>query len=196
MNNNLTEMVFILDCSGSMQGMESDVIGGFNSLIEKQKQLEGDAVVSTVLFSNDSTVIHDRLPIADVPAMTHRDYTACGSTALLDAIGGAVKHIQTVHRYIRKEDLPRQTIVAINTDGMENSSRSYSYEKVKKMIVRRQEDLGWQFIFMGVDMDAFATGASLGIRPETTVRKERTRGVMYRINDEMDMMISSMRAKK
>ena len=145
MRKNLTEIVFILDRSGSMSGLETDTIGGFNSMIEKQKKENGEALISTVLFDNVSEVIHDRVPVQKVEPMTDRDYSVRGCTALLDAIGGAIHHIGNVHKYARKEDVPEHTLFVITTDGMENASRRYDSEKVKKMIERQNEKYGWEF---------------------------------------------------
>ena len=139
MNNNLTELVFILDRSGSMAGLESDTIGGFNAMVEKQKREAGDAFLSTVLFSNASTVLYDRVDIRKVEPMTERQYYVGGCTALLDAIGDAVHHIGNVHKYAREEDRPAKTVFVITTDGMENSSVEYTYKQVKTMIEREQE---------------------------------------------------------
>ncbi len=163
MKKNLTEIVFILDRSGSMSGLEKDTIGGFNSLISKQKKEKGEAWVSTVLFNNISTVIHDRIPIQKVDPMTDEDYCACGSTALLDAIGEAIHHIGNIHKYARKEDVPERTLFIITTDGMENSSHCYSSSQVKTMIERQKEKYGWEFLFLGANIDAVDTAASVGI---------------------------------
>ena len=145
MRKNMTEIVFILDRSGSMSGLETDTIGGFNSMIEKQKKENGEALISTVLFDNVSEVIHDRVPVQKVEPMTDRDYSVRGCTALLDAIGGAIHHIGNVHKYARNEDVPEHTLFVITTDGMENASRRYDSEKVKKMIERQKEKYGWEF---------------------------------------------------
>ncbi len=145
MRKNLTEIVFILDRSGSMSGLEADTIGGFNSMIEKQKKENGEALISTVLFDNVSEVIHDRVPVQKVEPMTDRDYSVRGCTALLDAIGGAIHHIGNVHKYARNEDVPEHTLFVITTDGMENASRRYDSETVKKMIERQKEKCGWSF---------------------------------------------------
>ena len=161
--NNITEMVFILDKSGSMIGLEADTIGGFNSMIAKQKKEDGKAFVSTVLFSDSSTVIHDRANIADIPAMTDKDYTPNGCTALLDAIGDAIKHIRNIHKYARPEDVPAHTIFVITTDGMENASHRYDYDKIKKMIGKRKEKDGWEFMFIGANIDAISVAAKVGI---------------------------------
>ena len=134
MKKNLTEIVFILDRSGSMAGLEADTIGGFNAMIEKQRREPGEAYISTVLFDNDSQVIHDRVPLERVPLMTREDYFVRGCTALLDAVGGAIRHIGNVHKYAREEDRPEKTIFVITTDGMENASRAYTYDKVREMI--------------------------------------------------------------
>ena len=169
MKQGLTELVFILDRSGSMSGLEKDTIGGFNSLIEKQKTEEGDALVSTVLFDSKVEVIHDRVSLDEIRSMTEKDYYVRGMTALLDAIGGAIKHISTVHRYIREEDKPEKTLFVITTDGMENASRKYSYENVKNLIENRKEKYGWEFLFLGANIDAISTASKFGIRPDRAV---------------------------
>lgn len=162
----MTELVFILDRSGSMSGLEQDTIGGFNSLIEKQKKEPGQTLVSTVLFDNFSEVIHDRLPLDKVPALTDREYYVRGCTALLDAVGGAIHHIGNIHKYARKEDVPEKTLFVITTDGMENASRRYDYARVRDMIRRQQEKYGWEFLFLGANIDAAAEAKRFGIAPE------------------------------
>ena len=162
----MTELVFILDRSGSMAGLEKDTIGGFNSLIEKQRKEPGAAVVSTVLFDNESEVIHDRLPLERILPMTDKEYYVRGCTALLDAVGGAIHHIGNVHKYAREEDRPEKTLFVITTDGMENASRRYDYERVRKMIRRQKERYGWEFIFLGANIDAAAEAGRFGIAPE------------------------------
>ena len=166
MNKNLTEIVFILDRSGSMAGLEKDTIGGFNSMIEKQRRHEGEAYISTVLFDNYSEVIHDRVPLGKVPQLTEKDYYVRGCTALLDAVGSAVHHIGNVHKYAREEDRPEKTIFVITTAGMENASRSYSYEKVRSMIEERKETYGWEFLFLGANIDAAKEAARFGIHAD------------------------------
>ena len=163
MKKNLTEIIFILDRSGSMQGLEKDTIGGFNSLIEKQKKIEGDALISTVLFSNESKVIHDRVDVKDVKPMTENNYITGGCTALLDAIGNAIHHISNIHKYARKEDVPEHTLFVITTDGMENASRTYTYPKVKKLIENQKEKHGWEFMFLGANIDAVNVASYMGI---------------------------------
>ena len=169
MKKNLTEMVFILDKSGSMAGLESDTIGGFNSMIARQKQESGDAYVSTVLFSYDSVVLHDRVDLKKIEPMTERDYRVGGSTALIDAIGGAIHHIGTVHKYARPEDVPEHTGFVIITDGLENSSRRYSADEVRQMIRREKEQYGWEFLFLGANIDAVQTASRYGIGEDTAV---------------------------
>lgn len=168
-NNNLTEMVFILDRSGSMFGLEKDTIGGFNSMLAKQKNEEGEAFVTTVLFDNEYEIIHDRLPVRDVPGMTDNEYKPRGSTALIDAIGRTIKHIANIHKYQRKEDVPQNTIFVIITDGMENASHIYSSEKVKRMIEHEKEKYGWEFIFLGANIDAVETARHFGIGADRAV---------------------------
>ena len=163
MRKNLTEIVFILDRSGSMSRLEADTIGGFNSMIEKQKKENGEALISTVLFDNVSEVIHDRVPVQKVEPMTDKDYSVRGCTALLDAIGRAIHHIGNVHKYARKEDVPEHTMFVIITDGMENASRYYSKERVKSMIEFEKEKYGWEFLFLGANMDAINTARQYGI---------------------------------
>ena len=163
MKKNLTEIIFILDRSGSMQGLEKDTIGGFNSLIEKQKKIEGDALISTVLFANESKVIHDRVDVKDVKPMTENNYITGGCTALLDAIGNAIHHISNIHKYARKEDVPEHTLFVITTDGMENASRTYTYPKVKELIENQKEKHGWEFMFLGANIDAVNVASYMGI---------------------------------
>ncbi len=168
-NNNLTELVFILDRSGSMRGLESDTIGGFNAMLEKQKQQNGACLVSTVLFDNFSTVLHDRLPLEQVARMTEKDYQVGGCTALIDAIGDAIRHIGSIHKYARKEDVPAHTLFVIMTDGMENASRRYSSDEVKKKIETQKEKYGWEFLFIGANIDAVDTAKRYGIGADRAV---------------------------
>ena len=163
MKKGLTEAVFILDRSGSMAGLEKDTIGGFNAMLEKQRQGEGQALISTVLFSNESAVIHDRVDAREVPPLTEREYFVCGCTALLDAVGGAIHHIGNVHKYAREEDRPERTLFVITTDGMENASRHYDLRRVRAMIERQKARYGWEFLFLGANIDAVDTAARLGI---------------------------------
>lgn len=182
MKNNITELIFILDRSGSMSGLESDTIGGFNAMIEKQKKHDGECYVSTVLFDNISEVLHDRIRLSDIRPMTDKDYTVRGCTALLDAIGGAIHHIGNIHKYARPEDVPEHTMFVITTDGMENASHRYNSEQVKQMIERQKEKYGWEFIFLGANIDAVSTAASFGISRDKAVNyvaDGQGTGVMY-----------------
>ncbi|MBR6650764.1 MAG: hypothetical protein IKL36_05060 [Clostridia bacterium] len=167
--NNITELVFILDRSGSMAGLESDTIGGFNSMIEKQRKEDGECYVSTVLFDNNSEVIHDRVELSKIKPMTDGDYTVRGCTALIDAIGGAIHHIANIHKYARPEDVPEHTMFIITTDGMENASHRYTSDEVKKMIKHEKEKYGWEFLFIGANIDAVETAAKYGIDRDRAV---------------------------
>lgn len=166
---NTTELVFILDRSGSMSGLEKDTVGGFNSMISKQKTGDGEALVSTVLFDNKSVVIHDRLPLDDVPPMTEKEYFTRGCTALLDALGDAIHHIGNIHKYARREDVPEKTLFVITTDGFENASRRYDYDTVRAMIERQKEKYGWDFLFLGANIDAVAEARRFGIDADRAV---------------------------
>lgn len=170
MRKNLTEIVFILDKSGSMSGLEKDTIGGYNSFIEKQKKAEGEALVSTVLFSDESMVIHDRVPVSKIEPLNDAQYSVGGCTALLDAIGCAISHIGNIHKYARKDDVPEKTVFVITTDGEENSSHMYDYSKVKQMIERQQKKYNWEFLFLGANIDAAGEASKLGIHKDRAVR--------------------------
>ena len=169
MGKGLTEIIYILDRSGSMSGLEADTIGGFNSMMEKQKKTGEKAIVSTVLFDDECEVIHDRVPIEKIEKMTDEQYFVRGCTALLDAVGGAIHHIKNIHKYAREEDRPEKTIVVITTDGMENASRKYSREKIARMIKKQQNKYGWEFIFIGANIDAYAEAQKYGIRKDRAV---------------------------
>ena len=169
MKKNLTEIVFILDRSGSMSGLEADTVGGFNAMIAKQKREPGEALISTVLFDDESVVIHDRVPVQNIAPMTERDYYVRGCTALLDAIGGAIHHIGNVHKYARTEDVPEHTLFVITTDGLDNASRRYDSERVKQMIERQKARHGWEFLFLGANIDAVETAGRFGIGADRAV---------------------------
>ena len=196
MKKGLTEIVFILDRSGSMSGLENDTIGGYNSMIAKQKTEEGEAIISTVLFDNETEVLHDRVSLDKIEPITEKEYYVRGSTALLDAVGGAIHHIGNVHKYARAEDVPEKTLFIITTDGMENSSRQYSYDKVKKMVERQKEKYGWEFIFLGANIDAVSVANKFGV--------DRSRAVTYECDSAgtalnykmMSKMVSCARACK
>ena len=191
--NGITEIVFILDKSGSMAGYEKDTIGGFNSTIEKQRKETGKAIVSTVLFDHVAEVLHDRVPLEEVGVMTEKEYQVRGCTALLDAIGGAIHHIGNIHKYARAEDVPEHTIFIITTDGMENASRTYDSRKVKKMIQRQQEQYGWEFIFLAANIDAVETADRYGIRKERAVNYRQDREGIQASYCMMSEAISQMR---
>lgn len=167
--NNKTELVFILDMSGSMEHLTDDTIGGFNSILKEQAAKEGEVMVTTYLFNNSSHMIHDRLPIANVAPMTKNEYQASGCTALVDALGCAIHHIAGIHRYARKEDVPEHTVFVITTDGMENASHRYTSDEVKQMIRHEKEKYGWEFIFLAANIDAVESAADYGIDAEMAV---------------------------
>ncbi len=186
------EVVFILDRSGSMSGLEDDTIGGFNSTLRKQKAEPGEIIWSTVLFDDRHEVIHDRVPVDKVKELTGKEYYVRGCTALLDAIGRAVQHIRNVHKYARPEDVPDRTLFVITTDGYENASREYTYDRVKQMIEEQTEKCGWQFLFLGANMDAVSVAGRMGIDPRMSasfINDERGIETNYRaINKTVQMM--------
>ena len=194
MKKNLTEIVFILDRSGSMAGLEPDTIGGFNAMIKKQKQEPGEAFVSTVLFDHVSEVIHDRVDIQKIEPMTHKEYYVRGSTALLDAVGQAIRHIQNVHKYARQEDRPEKTLFIITTDGMENASRQYTYEQVRSMIAHEKEKHGWEFIFLGSNIDAAREAARFGIDTDRAANYHADHKGTAMIYEAMNEAVRSVRA--
>ncbi len=193
MKNSLTELVFILDRSGSMAGLEADTIGGFNAMFEKQKREEGECLVSTVLFDNVSEVLHDRVKLSDIRPLTDKEYTVRGCTALIDALGGAIHHIGNVHKYARPEDVPGHTMFVITTDGMENASQIYSADRVKQMIERQKEKYGWEFLFIGANIDAVETARRYGISEDRAVNynaDSRGTGILY---ESVACAVSSVR---
>lgn len=172
MKNNTTELVFILDRSGSMSGFESDTIGGFNSILDKQKKADGKCYVTTVLFNDHSKLLHDRVDISEVKPLTDDDYRVGGCTALLDAVGKSIRHITKIHKYARPEDVPEKTLFVITTDGYENASRHFGADEIKRMVEHEKEKYGWEFIFLGADIDAVETAGRIGI--------DRSRAANYR----------------
>ena len=196
MKKNLTELVFILDRSGSMAGLEGDTIGGFNAMIEKQKGEPGEALVSTVLFDHESEVIHDRVDIQGIEPMTRNEYYVRGCTALLDAVGGAIHHIGNVHKYARAEDRPEKTLFVITTDGMENASRKYSYDRLKTMIERQKEKFGWEFIFLGANIDAAKEAARFGISEDRAANYHADSKGTAVIYEAVSEAVCSVRASK
>ena len=172
MKKGLTELVFVLDRSGSMSGLEADTIGGFNGLIEKQKKEDGEAFVSVVLFDDQTEVLYDRIDLKKIEPMNDRQYYVRGCTALLDAVGGAIHHIGNVHKYARREDIPEKTLFIITTDGMENASNRYSYQKVRQMVERQKKKYQWEFLFLGANMDAVQVAHQFGVKANRAVRFE------------------------
>ena len=189
-----TELVFIIDRSGSMGGLESDTIGGFNALIGKQKKTEGECFVTTILFDHESVFLHDRIPLKDVPEMTEKDYSVRGCTALLDAIGDGISHIGSIRKYIRPEDVPEHTMFVVTTDGMENASRKYTSSQVKEMISGREAE-GWEFLFIGANIDSVETASNIGIRKENAVNYKADRKGTKVLYEAVCGAVSGMRAK-
>lgn len=199
MRKGLTEVVFILDRSGSMSGLESDTIGGFNSMIEKQRKEEGEAFISTVLFDDQTEVLYDRVPVNKVEPMNDKQYYVRGCTALLDAIGGAIHHIANVHKYAREEDRPEKTLFIITTDGMENSSRIYDYNKVKKMVETEKDKHGWEFLFLGANIDAIEVAGRFGISADRAINYEcdsMGTALNYQVLSETVSAVRRSRSKK
>lgn len=168
MKNNLTELVFILDKSGSMAGLESDTIGGYNSMLKKQQLEPGEAIVTTVLFDDDYELLHDRINIKGIRPITEQDYFVGGCTALLDAIGKTIHKIGNAQRHTSEAERAAKVMFVITTDGMENASKEYSYAKIRTMVERQQQKYGWEFIFLGANIDAFDTARDIGIKPDMT----------------------------
>lgn len=196
MPNNDTELVFIIDRSGSMSGFESDTAGGFNTMIEKQRAMDGRVHVTTVLFSNRSQTVHDRLPIERVERMTERDCAAGGMTALYDAIGDTIEHIAGIHKYARPEDVPEHTVFVITTDGEENASRKYTRAAVKKMIGERTEKYGWEFLFVSANIDSEESGAAIGISEDRCASYLQTEEGFAECYAAMDSFVTMARSAK
>lgn len=196
MRKGLTEVIFILDRSGSMSGLEADTIGGFNSMIAKQKKEDGEAYISTVLFDDVSEVLYDRVPVNKIEPMNENQYYVRGCTALLDAIGGAIHHIDNVHKYIKKEDRPEKTLFIITTDGMENSSRRYSYDKVKKMVEKQKKKHGWEFLFLGANIDAIEVAGRFGISANRAINYESDRKGTQLNYEVLSKTVSCFRAAR
>jgi uncharacterized protein YegL len=193
MKKGLTEIVFILDRSGSMSGLESDTIGGYNSMLAKQKKEEGDAILSTVLFDDRTEILHDRISVHKVEALTDNEYYVRGCTALLDAVGGAIDHIGHIQKELPEDERPEKTLFIITTDGMENASRKYDYAKVKKMVEKKKKKHQWEFIFMGANIDAVSVASKFGVSKNRAVRYECD-GLGTQINfDVMSKMVSCAR---
>lgn len=200
MKQNVTEVIFILDRSGSMGGLEDDTIGGFNSTLEKQKELDGDVVVSTVLFDNEFEVLHNRLDINTINPLTRKEYYVRGMTALLDAVGRSIRYIKHQYADTLKEDRPSKVLFVITTDGMENASREFNYKRLKKMILEVQEKYNWEFLFLGANIDAVGEAAKFGINEERAVRfhsdKKGTSKNYEAINEAMTSLRTTNMIKK
>ena len=196
MKKNLTELVFILDRSGSMAGLEGDTIGGFNAMIEKQRRQDGECFVSTVLFDNVSEVLHDRVDLKKIKPMTDKDYTVRGCTALIDAIGGAIHHIGNIHKYARREDVPEHTVFVITTDGMENASHIYSSDQVRAMIEKQKRKYGWEFLFIGANIDAVETAARYGISEDRAVNYHADSKGTQVLYESVSNVVCSVRANE
>lgn len=196
MKKDLTELVFILDMSGSMAHLTDDTIGGFNSVLKEHAGKDGEVLVTTYLFNNDSRMLHDRLPVGEVPPMTEKDYRAGGCTALIDALGDAIRHIVGIHRYARAEDIPEHTVFVITTDGMENASHKYSAEQVRKMVSHEQEKYGWEFIFLAANIDAVETAGHYGIRPERAVNYMHDAVGTSNVYEAVSCAVESVRAHR
>ena len=194
MKNDITELVFILDRSGSMTGLEADTIGGFNAMLEKQKAQPGRAYVSTVLFDHESRVLHDRLPLDRIQPLTKADYTVRGSTALLDALGSTIRHIARIHKYARPEDVPAHTVFVITTDGMENASHRYTADQVRALIQHEKEKYGWEFLFLGANIDAVGTASRFGIGADRAVNYRADAQGTRVIYDTVSQAVSAVRA--
>lgn len=195
MKKGLTELVFILDKSGSMSGLESDTVGGFNSMIEKQKRIDGECFVTTVLFSDDSVLVHDRMPLSEMIPLTHDDYVPCGSTALLDAVGSTIHHIEQIHKYARREDVPEHTMFVITTDGMENASHKYSYNDIKRLIENKKK-CGWEFVFFGANIDTIKAAESMGISRDKASSFVATSAGIAERDEEICDLICMLRGGK
>jgi len=192
---NVTEIVFILDRSGSMGGLESDTIGGFNAMLKKQQaETEGSALVSTILFDHESIVLHDRVPLAEIQPLTEKDYQVRGTTALLDAVGDAIKHIKNIHKYAREEDRPQKTLFVITTDGMENASVKFSYKDIKRLI-EQQKEIGWEFVFLGANIDAAEVAEHIGIDRDDAVDYHADSKGTQKVYRAMSMRMSMARSR-
>ena len=194
MGNNITELVFILDRSGSMAGLESDTIGGFNAMLEKQKAQPGKAYVTTVLFDNELQTLHDRVALEDIRPLTAEDYTVRGCTALLDAMGDTIRHIASIHRYARPEDVPERTVFVITTDGMENASHRYTTEQIRKKVEHEKEKYGWEFLFLGANIDAIGTASRFGIGADRAVNYRADKKGTRVIYDTVSEAVCQMRS--
>lgn len=196
MKKDLTELVFILDKSGSMSGLESDTIGGFNSMLEKQKKESGNAIVTTVLFDNNYCLLHDRIDIKGIKPITGKEYFVEGSTALLDAVGMTINKISNAHKNTSEDECPEKTLFVIITDGMENSSVEYSYKKVKAMVEIQKSEYYWEFIFLGANIDAAETAGRFGVDVDRAINYHADSEGLKASYSAVTSAVSEMRLKK
>ena len=196
MNRNLTEIVFILDRSGSMSGLESDTIGGYNAMLKRQQEEDGEAIVTTVLFDDEYQLLHDRFNIKWIKPITEKEYYVGGLTALLDAMGKSIQKIINVQKNTSDDQKADKVLFVITTDGMENASREYSYGRIKKMVEHQKEKYGWEFIFLGANIDAVLTAERFGIEHDRSANYHAD-GEGTRLNFEaVSNVVSDLRASK
>lgn len=196
MKKDCTELVFILDRSGSMSGLEEDTIGGYNALLKKQRDTAGTCIVSTVLFNHRAVVLHDRLDIVKVDSISEMDYSVGGSTALLDAIGRSINFIRKVHNHLPDDEIPEKTLFVITTDGMENSSEYYDFKQIKMMIETQKERKDWEFIFLGANIDSIDVARRFGIHADRTANYHSDKEGTKLNYDVLSDAIIEMRMKK
>ena len=194
MKTNRTELVFILDRSGSMSGLESDTIGGYNAMLEKQKKESGEATVTTVLFDDKYELLHDRTDLKGIAPITDREYYVRGCTALLDAIGKTIQKIANVQKHTSPENRADKVLFVITTDGMENASREYTYDKIRALVERQKQEYGWEFLFLGANIDAISTARRFGIGADRAVNYHADSAGTRLNYDAVGKAVSAVRA--